>query len=383
MLLHEPSLEKIAPPNNNSLRSYEVIGAIKSKVEAVWPRVNRGVFTIEVKCVLQTLGFQSASNQHLSSAAAAVSEQCNPEDKKVLLQIKKELGKPRSLSSWKQKTDCCVGWVGVTCGTKSQAYRINSLSFDELDLPKPVPIPLSITNLPYLQYLFITDNPNIVGPLPPSLTKLKLHNLYIGQTNISGPIPDFLSQIKTLEYLKISDSKLTGTLPAWLPSLPILTGISFDGNQLTGTIPDSFGSFPKGFDTLTLSANRLTGKIPPSLANLNLVTLHLHDNMFQGDASFLFGKRTRQIYLSNNKFVFDLGKVRVPKTVEGFEIANNGIYGTLPKELTLLKLTWFNVSFNNLCGPIPQGGMLQTFDAAAYANNKCLCGSPLPPCKRF
>ncbi|KAK7400230.1 hypothetical protein VNO78_11431 [Psophocarpus tetragonolobus] len=319
----------------------------------------------------------------LLSTAQAFSEQCNQQDKKALLQIKKELGNPTSLSSWKPRSDCCNGWFGVTCGTKSQGYRVNSLDLNELNLPKPVPVPPSVSNLVNLQYFYITFMDNIVGPLPPTLAELKLENLYITDTNISGPIPDFLSQIKTLEYLKITNSKLTGTLPVWLPSLPKLTGFSFDGNQLTGTIPDSYGSFPKPFDTFTLSANRLTGKIPPSLANLNLVTLHLHDNMFQGDASFLFGKRTRQIYLSNNKFVFDLGKVRVPKTVEGFEIANNGIYGTLPKELTLLKLTWFNVSFNNLCGPIPQGGMLQTFDAAAYANNKCLCGSPLPPCKRF
>ncbi|KAG5052823.1 hypothetical protein AAZX31_02G219100 [Glycine max] len=39
VLLDGPSSEKTAPPNNNSLRGYEVIDAIKSKVETVCPGV--------------------------------------------------------------------------------------------------------------------------------------------------------------------------------------------------------------------------------------------------------------------------------------------------------------------------------------------------------
>ncbi|RDX61043.1 Peroxidase 4 [Mucuna pruriens] len=39
VLLDGPSSEKTAPPNNNSLRGFEVIDAIKSKVEAVCPGV--------------------------------------------------------------------------------------------------------------------------------------------------------------------------------------------------------------------------------------------------------------------------------------------------------------------------------------------------------
>ncbi|QCE01046.1 peroxidase [Vigna unguiculata] len=39
VLLDGPSSEKTAPPNNNSLRGYEVIDAIKSKVEAICPGI--------------------------------------------------------------------------------------------------------------------------------------------------------------------------------------------------------------------------------------------------------------------------------------------------------------------------------------------------------
>ncbi|KAK7400232.1 hypothetical protein VNO78_11433 [Psophocarpus tetragonolobus] len=206
----------------------------------------------------------------------ALSEQCNPQEKRTLLQIKKELGNPANLSSWLPTIHCCDGtWIGVECGTvKTKAYRVNHLALSELISPNPAPFPpLSATFLIFA------------------------HHLRRQHTNVSGHIPDFLSHIKTLEYLMISNSKVSGTLPAWVPSLPNLAGISFDGNQLTGTIPDSFGSFPNAFVVLTLSRNRLTGKIPSMLANLDLLTVNLSENMLEGDASILFGKHTRNIYL--------------------------------------------------------------------------------------
>lgn len=63
------------------------------------------------------------------------------------------------------------------------------------------------------------------------------------------------------------------------------------------------------------------------------------------------------------------------------DLRNNRIYGTLPQGLATLKfLHHLNVSFNNLCGEILQGGNLQRFDVSSYVNNMCLCGSPLPAC---
>ena len=43
-----------------------------------------------------------------------------------------------------------------------------------------------------------------------------------------------------------------------------------------------------------------------------------------------------------------------------------------------------HVSFraNRLCGLIPQGRPFNIFPAAAYLHNLCLCGKPLPPCRK-
>ncbi|PKA51319.1 Polygalacturonase inhibitor 2 [Apostasia shenzhenica] len=40
----------------------------------------------------------------------------------------------------------------------------------------------------------------------------------------------------------------------------------------------------------------------------------------------------------------------------------------------------FNVSYNQLCGKIPAGPITAKFGPDAFFHNKCLCGSPLPPC---
>ncbi|KAL5054640.1 hypothetical protein RYX36_035324 [Vicia faba] len=316
----------------------------------------------------------------------SLSEKCNPDDKKALLQIKNEFGNPTKLSSWDPTTDCCNGtWSGVSCDTDTQTFRVNNLDLFDLDLPQPVSIPPSITNLPFLFYLSLTNIPNLVGAIPPSISSLtKLQYLYFSQNNLTGVIPNTLSQIKSLLTLDFSYNKLTGPLPDTLSSLPNFVGITFDGNQLSGSIPESYGSFPDSFTSLTLSRNSLSGAIPASLAKLNLSFVDLSRNSLVGDASVLFGsnKNTQKILLARNSLAFDIGKVGLSASLNSLDLRNNKIYGTLPEGLTGLKfLHNFNVSYNNLCGQIPQGGNLRRFDAYCYAHNKCLCGSPLPACK--
>ncbi|CAL5213666.1 unnamed protein product [Lathyrus oleraceus] len=315
----------------------------------------------------------------------SLSEQCNPYDKNTLLQIKKELGNPTKLSSWNPTTDCCDNWYGVSCDYNTWLYRVIHLGLDNLDLPQPVQIPPAVTNLPFLLCLSLDNNPNLVGTIPPTIANLtNLEYFFLSHTSISGEIPNTLSKNKRLIDLDFSNSKLTGPLPATLPSLPVISGIIFDGNKLTGTIPESYGSFPNSFTVLSLSHNRLSGKIPASLAKLNLLFVELEGNMLEGDASVFFGskKSTFKILLGNNSFSFDIGKVGLSEDLRALDLSNNKIYGSLPESLIKLKyLHELNVSNNNLCGQIPQGGKMKRFDKSSYANNKCLCGSPLQGCK--
>lgn len=208
--------------------------------------------------------------------------------------------------------------------------------------------------------------------------------LRLSFTNLTGPIPEFLSQLKNLTLLELNYNQFTGTIPSSLSQLPNLLAMYLDRNKLTGTIPESFGRF-KGpnIPDLYLSHNSLTGHVPASLGDLNFSTLDFSRNKLEGDVSFLFGKnKTSQVIdLSRNLLEFDISKSEFAESLISLDLNHNRIFGSLPPGLKDVPLQFFNVSYNRLCGQIPQGGTLQSFDIYSYLHNKCLCGSPLPKCK--
>lgn len=124
------------------------------------------------------------------------------------------------------------------------------------------------------------------------------------------------------------------------------------------------------------------GKIPKSLSKSDFNIVSLSGNNFSGDATMFFGhnKTSVRLDLSMNNFHFDLSEVKFAKSLVSLDLSHNIIYGELPSRLTKLPLDHFNVSFNSLCGSIPQGGLLQTFEVYEFSNNLCLCGAPLERC---
>ncbi|KAF3442613.1 hypothetical protein FNV43_RR16529 [Rhamnella rubrinervis] len=308
-----------------------------------------------------------------------ISELCNPEDKRVLLQIKRAFNDPYILASWKPDADCC-GWYCVSCHPTT--HRINSLTIFAGELSGQ--IPPGVGDLPYLETLEFHKLSNLTGPLQPSIAKLKsLKFLRVSWTNISGSVPDFLSQLKNLTFLDLSFNDLTGSIPSSLSLLPNLDAIHLDRNKLTGPIPDSFGAFHSKVPGLYLSHNQLSGPIPASLANMDFNVVDLSRNKLEGDASIIFGsnKTTQSVDLSRNLLEFDLSKAEFPESLTSLDVNHNKIRGSLPTELTTLNLQYLNVSYNRLCGEIPVGGKLQSFDYTSYFHNRCLCGAPLESCK--
>ncbi|XP_016186557.1 polygalacturonase inhibitor 2 [Arachis ipaensis] len=328
--------------------------------------------------VLCLLFITLISQASLSSASST----CNQEDKRVLLQIKKEANNPSFLSSWSPHTDCCdMSWSGVSCGYKTNRVQYITLIGNLADR-HAFQIPPSFGNLPRLERLFLFGFPNLTGPIPESISKLtNLMFLTISDTAISGPIPSSLGKLKNLVDLDLSFNKLSGTLPPSLSQLHLLTRMDFDNNKLTGTIPDSYGSLKNVF-TLALSHNQLSGRIPDSLGKMNnLYYVGLSQNRLEGDAYMLFGsnKGTVRMFLSRNMLEFDLGRVELPVNMTTLDVSHNRIYGKLP--IGVQNLESLNVSYNRLCGEIPKGGNLQSFNVSSYSHNACLCGVPLPSCK--
>lgn len=304
---------------------------------------------------------------------------CNAQDEKVLLQIKAGLNNPYLLASWTSDTDCC-SWYALDCDYKTG--RVIHLTI--FDGNVSAQIPAAIGNLPYLEMLDMNTLTNLNGPIPSSLANLsRLNFLRLKANKLSGVVPSFLSQLKKLTFLDLSFNSFTGSIPPQLSQLPNLLALHLDHNRLSGNIPDSFGKFAGNTPDLYLSNNFLSGQVPKSLGYVNFsMEIDLSTNNLAGDASFLFGKnKTVQfVELSMNSFEFDLSKVEFPDSLTNLDLSINKIFGSLPAGLTQLNLQFLNVSYNNLCGQIPQGGKLQSFDSTAYDHNKCLCGAPLPAC---
>ncbi|KAI4330493.1 hypothetical protein MLD38_028778 [Melastoma candidum] len=312
-----------------------------------------------------------------SSLASAKTVKCHPEDRDVLLSIKRALNNPYLLASWNTTIDIdCCNWYCLECDPTT--HRVYDLYFLTDGLPGK--IPPEIGKLTYLRELTLHKLPNMTGPIPTSLLHLPYLNfLRIDWTGLAGPIPDFLGQLKNLTYLNLSYNKLTGPIPSSISKIPNLGYVDLGRNRLTGTIPASLVSLKGNNLALKLSHNLLTGSIPESFWEIDFGQIELSRNRLEGDLSMLFGKnKTTQImFFDRNSFEFDFSKLEIHSSLTSLDLSHNKVYGQIPEAMAGLELQYLNVSYNRLCGKIPVGGRLQSFDDTTYFHNRCLCGAPL------
>ncbi|KAJ0699764.1 putative leucine-rich repeat domain superfamily [Helianthus annuus] len=117
--------------------------------------------------------------------------------------------------------------------------------------------------------------------------------LRLSWTNLSGPVPSFLSQLPNLNFLDLSFNNLTGSIPPELSKLTNLGALHLDRYKLTGVIPESFGTFTGNVPDPYLSHNQLTGYVPISLGYLNFSRVDVSRNRLTGDFSMFFLEQTR------------------------------------------------------------------------------------------
>ncbi|KAK2968379.1 hypothetical protein RJ640_015375, partial [Escallonia rubra] len=224
--------------------------------------------------------------------------------------------------------------------------------------------------------------------------------LKINHNHLEGPFPTAICQLKSLEYLDISENSIAGILPACfsppditlsgsIPTclgnimfMPLLDklgiprrllgirgGIIFDMPNtyeeiyleeliqfVTKSIPLVYrGEMLNYFSAIDLSCNNFLGHIPPEIWKLfYLKSLNLSRNSLSGTIPITFANLT---------------------DTESLDLSYNRLTGNIPSQLANLdSLQVFNVSFNNLSGPIPEGPHFQTFNGMSYVGNQLLCG---------
>ncbi|PNS96684.1 hypothetical protein POPTR_017G130600v4 [Populus trichocarpa] len=158
----------------------------------------------------------------------------------------------------------------------------------------------------------------------------------------------------TVVELRLPGMGLSGRLPVALGNLTSLQSLSVRFNALSGPIPADIGNIVS-LRNLYLQGNFFSGEIPEFLFRLqNLVRLNLANNNFSGVISPSFNNLTRldTLYLEENQFTGSIPDLNLP-------------------------LDQFNVSFNNLTGPVPQ--KLSNKPLSSFQGT-LLCGKPLVSC---
>ncbi|KAJ3700069.1 hypothetical protein LUZ61_003774 [Rhynchospora tenuis] len=221
-------------------------------------------------------------------------------------------------------------------------------------------------------------NPPELSTWLPATNCCTWSNVYC--TDSGRAIPDFLSRTN-LSALDLSNNKFSGPIPLSLTKLSNLRYLDLRGNSLSGTIPP--GLLHGTFRFMYLARNKLSGEIPEDYGNGDMDMIDLSHNRLTGNPSFLFNITipTTKIDLSWNLLEFDLTRVVLPHNLDYLDLSHNKIKGKVPKSLQDVKLSFLNLSYNELCGEIPNRRFMVRHQAESYLHNKCLCGTPLPPCK--
>ncbi len=130
-------------------------------------------------------------------------------------------------------------------------------------------------------YLYLYDN-QLSGPIPAGLGSLsELFYLYLENNQLSGVIPPQLGNLNNLNYLRLDHNQLSGSIPLEIGNMIGLRRLNLSLNQLTGSIPTELSHLSNLY-YLYLENNRLSGSIPPELGQIKLRELKLKANQLTG-----------------------------------------------------------------------------------------------------
>ncbi|KAL3538842.1 hypothetical protein ACH5RR_002208 [Cinchona calisaya] len=176
--------------------------------------------------------------------------------------------------------------------------------------------------------------------------------LWTGVTcEIIGGTPDILRVVS----LVLPTKGLLGSIAETLGFIDHLRTLDLSNNFLNGTLPSSLFFNAPELQVLSLSNNTITGNIPNGFRYVEVLDLSL--NFLNGTLPVEFGgDRLTYLNLSSNN-LSDLISPQFAKNI--------------PENATI------DLSFNNLTGKIPESTALSNQKPESFRGNLDLCGKPL------
>lgn len=213
------------------------------------------------------------------------------------------------------------------------------------------------------------------------------------------------NDLSALRLLRLSHNALEGAIPSWVGSLRSLQLLDLSYNKLSGIIPESFSSL-EGLKVLPDGNARSSEAIFTYSNQLNIVYgagrnftweygdaltnaatyLDLSSNNLQGEIPHALAQLVGLKYLSlaNNELEGELWPPFLENltALETLDLSQNELSGSIPATLSP-SVSRFNVSLNDLSGPIPSGNHFDSFtDISLFLpGNPGLCGAIIhKPC---
>ncbi|RVX06934.1 LRR receptor-like serine/threonine-protein kinase GSO1 [Vitis vinifera] len=274
-------------------------------------------------------------------------------------------------------------------------------------------IPLIWNDKPDLHEVDMANN-SLSGEIPSSMGTLNsLMFLILSGNKLSGEIPFSLQNCKDMDSVDLGDNRLSGNLPSWIGEMQSLLILRLRSNFFDGNIPSQVCNLSH-LHILDLAHNNLSGSVPSCLGNLSGMATEISDERYEGRLSVVVKGReliyqstlylVNSIDLSDNNLSGKLPEIRnlsrlgtlnlsinhftgnIPEDIGGLsqletlDLSRNQLSGPIPPSMiSLTFLNHLNLSYNSLSGIIPTSNQFQTFnDPSIYRNNLALCGDPLP-----
>ncbi|KAJ9168724.1 hypothetical protein P3X46_020217 [Hevea brasiliensis] len=233
-----------------------------------------------------------------------------PEEVQALQQVATQLGK----KDWNFKVDPCsndTSWK--TPLSKDRPYYANIVT----------------CNCSYIGgechvESILLKAQDLAGVLPRAIMKLPfLKKLDLTRNYLSGNIPSEWASTK-LEFLSVSINRLMGKIPSYLGNITTLRALGIENNMFSGTVPPQLGNLVN-LEILYLGANNLTGNLPLALSNLTKLT---------------------ELRISSNNFIGKIPSfIQSWKNLQKLEIQASGFEGPIPSSIsTLNNLTELRIS---------------------------------------